>query len=122
MKGIQTMAGAKGNQTLVARLPWALVVRALGDGRVVDARAVHRAASARECALRSHARAPVTRARRWTKTVSAGFPAVYGNALLLMFNPPRASLRCALARSAGPVSCVKSTAKCFDHGFDHGGT
>jgi len=52
VKGIQTMAGAKGNQTLVARLPWALVVRALGDGRVVDARAVHRAASARECALR----------------------------------------------------------------------
>ena len=50
------MAGAKGNQTLVARLSWALVVRALGDGRVVDARAVHRAASARECALRSRPR------------------------------------------------------------------
>jgi hypothetical protein len=62
----------------------------------------------------AHARAPGTRARRWTKTVSAGFFAAYGNALLLLFNPPRASLRCALARSAGVVCEVNG--KCFDHG------
>jgi hypothetical protein len=56
VKGIQTMAGAKGNQTLVARLAWALMVRSLGNCRVVDARAVHRVACARECALRSRPR------------------------------------------------------------------
>jgi len=40
--GIQTMASAERNQTLVARRARAFVVRAFGDARVVHAGTIHR--------------------------------------------------------------------------------